>query len=516
MPGKKISFIITGLFILVLSLSSGKIWAESFGLENVQDLAQDLASKPFQDTKGNVPEVLNHLSYDQWRDIRFVPEKSLWRSEKLPFELQFFHPGLFYDRTVAINIVEQNVPHRLDFDTESFTYGRNTFAEELPSNMGYAGFRVHAAINKKSYLDEFLVFLGASYFRAVGKGQHYGLSARGLAIDTADPKGEEFPFFKEFWIKKPGKKSQNLTIYALLDSRRVTGAFCFKITPGAETVMDVNSTLFLREPVGTLGIAPLTSMFIFGENSNVLVGDDFRLEVHDSDGLMAWLNNDEWLWRPLQNPKTLTVNTFNAPDIRGMGLMQRDTEYTNYLDLEALYQSRPSAWVEPQGNWGTGNLYLVQIPSPEEIHDNIVSFWAPESSPELGQPIDYNYKIRWTPPQRITSPQGQVIFTRQAQGKKSNSHMFILEFQGGKLEDLPDDAALDANVWIGAGGKLLRKRVQRNNITGNWRLIFEVEPDSAPAFSVLLPDKRPMTEMRASLHHGLTPLTETWTYAVRF
>ncbi|MDY0275399.1 MAG: glucan biosynthesis protein G [Desulfomicrobium sp.] len=517
MQGKKMLFgFLAGLFILLFCFRPGPIWAASFGLEDIEALALDLASKPFEDTKGNVPEVLKHLSYDQWRDIRFVPEKSIWRAEKLPFELQFFHPGLFYDRTVTINIVEQNVPSRLDFDTESFTYGQNAFAQELPANMGYAGFRVHAAINKKSYLDEFLVFLGASYFRAVGKGQHYGLSARGLAIDTADPKGEEFPFFKEFWIQKPGKKSPDLTIYALLDSRRVTGAFCFKVTPGAETIMDVNSTLFLRESVTTLGIAPLTSMFIFGENSNVRVGDDFRPEVHDSDGLMALLANDEWLWRPLQNPKTLTVNTFHAPNLQGMGLMQRDTDYNNYQDLEALYQARPSAWIEPQGEWGPGSLQLVQIPSPEEIHDNIVSFWSPESLPGIGQPVRFDYKIRWTPPQRVVSPKGQVIFTRQAKGKKSNSHMFVLEFQGGKLEDLPDDAALDANVWIGAGGKLLNKRVQRNNITGSWRLIFEVEHDSAPAFSVLLPDKRPLTEMRASLHHGLTPLTETWTYAVRF
>lgn len=501
--------------ILFLSAAQAPAQAPSFGLQDVAALARDLAAKPFEDNAGQVPEVLKSISYDQWRDIRFAPDKSLWREEKLPFELQFFHPGLFYDRTVAINVVDKNVPARLAFDTGAFNYGRNNFAGQIPTDMGYAGFRVHTAINTKNYLDEFLVFLGASYFRAVGKGQNYGLSARGLAVDTAESSGEEFPFFKEFWIVKPGKKDKSIVIYALLDSRRVTGAYRFETTTGAETVLDVQSVLFLREPVARLGIAPLTSMFIFGENSNPRYTDDFRPEVHDSDGLMATFENGEWIWRPLQNPKSLTINVFDAPNIRGMGLMQRDTDYQNYLDLEAKYEGRPSAWIEPKGDWGPGKLHLVQIPSPEEIHDNIVTFWTPESTLELQQPIAFDYKIRWAPPKRVASPEGQVVFTRTGKGKKNNSRLFVLEFQGGKLEDLPDDAALDANVWVGTGGKLLEKRVSKNPVNGNWRLVFEIEHDSASALSRVLPDKRPNIEMRAILQHGLTPLTETWTYAIR-
>lgn len=502
---------------LFLFFNAGQSVAQSadFGLQDVTAIAKELAATPFQDNKGQVPQALKTISYDDWRDIRFVPEKSLWRDEKLPFELQFFHPGLFYDRTVAINVVDKNVSSRLAFDTAAFNYGKNNFAGEIPADMGYAGFRIHTAINTKNYLDEFLVFLGASYFRAVGKGQHYGLSARGLAIDTAEPTGEEFPFFKEFWIVKPGKKDKSIVIYALLDSRRVTGAFKFESTAGAETVVDVESVLFLREPVARLGIAPLTSMFIFGENSNPRVSDDFRPEVHDSDGLMAKFENDEWIWRPLQNPKSLSVNVFNAPNIRGMGLMQRDTEYMNYIDLEARYEARPSAWIEPKGNWGPGQLHLVQIPSPEEIHDNIVSFWAPETSPEPGQPVKFDYRLRWSSPKRVDSPEGQVVFTRTGKGKTETSRLFVLEFQGGKLDDLPDDAALDANVWVGLGGKLLEKHVYKNPVNDSWRLVFEIEPDSTSALSMMLPDKRPFIEMRASLQHGVTPLTETWTYAIK-
>lgn len=501
---------------LVLFLSATAAVADTFSLDTVRAMARDLAAQPFQDSKGQVPEILKTISYDDWRDIRYDPEKSLWRGEKLPFELQFFHPGLFYDRTVAINILDdKNVPNRLPFDTTAFNYGRNKFATQIPAEMGYAGFRVHAAINKKSYLDEFLVFLGASYFRAVPKGQNYGLSARGLAIDTAEASGEEFPFFKEFWIAKPGKKDKSITIFALLDSRRMTGAFKFVATPGAETAIEVESTLFPREPVAKLGIAPLTSMFIFGENSNPRLVDDFRPEVHDSDGLLARFENEEWLWRPLQNPKSLAVNVFNAPNIRGMGLMQRDENYDNYQDLEAHYQSRPSAWIEPMGDWGPGHLELVQIPSPEEIHDNIVSYWVPETPAVPGTPMNFAYRIRWASSTRVESPEGKVVMSRTAKGKAETSRMFVLEFKGGKLEDLPEGAALDANVWIGDGGKLLEKRVYKNDITGTWRLVFEIEPDSSSPLGLVLPDKRPIVEMRATLQHGVTPLTETWSYAVK-
>jgi glucans biosynthesis protein len=198
-----------------------------------------------------------------------------------------------------------------------------------------------------------------------------------------------------------------------------------------------------------------------------------------------------------------------------MGLMQRDTDFDNYLDLEARYEARPSAWIEPKGDWGPGQLHLVQIPSPEEIHDNIVTFWAPETSPAPGTPLRFDYRVRWTSPHRVTSPEGLVVFTRTAKGKSEKSRLFVLEFEGGKLDDLPDDAALDANVWVGEGGKLLEKRVYKNQVTGNWRLVFEIEPDAGSGLSLVLPDKRPFIEMRATLQHGVTPLTETWSYAIK-
>lgn len=503
--------VVTAFLLFAQAVSA--MAAQSFNLQHVQELARDLAARPFEDNRGTIPENLAQLSYDQWRDIRFSPEKSLWRSAKLPFEVQFFHPGLFYDRTVSINIVENGKPEALPFDPSAFDYGRNALAGKLPTDMNYAGFRVHTNINSKKYKDEFLVFLGASYFRAVGKGHQYGLSARGLAVDTAGPSGEEFPFFKEFWIVQPQRKDKNIVIYALMDSKRVTGAFRFTATPGQETVLNVESVFFLRAPVAKIGIAPLTSMYIFGENSPA--ADDFRPEVHDSDGLLAHLENDEWIWRPLRNPRELTINSFTAPNIRGMGLMQRDTNYDHYMDLEAHYQDRPSVWIEPVGDWGMGQLELVQIPSPEEIHDNIVSYWVPAEPLVPGTPYSFAYDMHWCWPDDTKEPYAHVTYTRHGKGRTVDSRLFVLEYAGGPLDKLPETAALDANVWIGNGGKLIEKRVYRNKLNGAWRLTFEVAPDSTSPLSMVLPDKRPLTEMRATLMHGITPITETWSYATK-
>ena len=220
-----------------------------------------------------------------------------------------------------------------------------------------------------------VTFLGASYFRGLAKGQKYGLSARGLAINTAEMIGEEFPIFKEFWLQKPKTKDKVITLYALLDSKSVSGAYRFEIIPGANTIMNIEAHLFPRENIQKIGIAPLTSMFLFGEN-NKNDFDDFRLEVHDSDGLLVHNGHGEWLWRPLDNSKKLRISSFVDNGVKGFGLLQRDRDLSNYQDFEANYQSRPSAWVEPLENWNDGYVQLVEIPSRQEIHDNIVAYWV--------------------------------------------------------------------------------------------------------------------------------------------
>ena len=278
----------------------------------------------------------------------------MWRNLKLPFEIMFFHRGWFYEDPVTIREITSQGVSDVAFDPDAFDYGQNKIDRGEIKGMGFAGFRVHFPVNTPAYKDEVLVFLGASYFRGLGQGQRFGLSARGLAIDTAENSGEEFPRFVEFWIERPGATAKELTIYALLDSPRATGAYRFVLAAGQRRrSLDVDAKLFLRKNVAKLGLAPLTSMFFFGGNQRP-GRDDYRPEVHDSDGLSIREAGGGWVWRPLVNPKRLLVTSFALSDPGGFGLMQRGRSFERYQDLEARYDLRPSAWVEPKGSWGPG------------------------------------------------------------------------------------------------------------------------------------------------------------------
>ncbi|MGH8712404.1 MAG: glucan biosynthesis protein G, partial [Casimicrobiaceae bacterium] len=305
----------------------------AFGFDDVAKLAADRAATSFKISTAKLPPALARLDYDHFRDIRFKPERSLWRAEGLPFELAFFHEGLNFRDPVKISEIVGNTVREIRFDPASFDYGANNIDPREMASLGFAGFRVHYAINSPKYKDEILVFLGASYFRALGKGQRYGLSARGLAVDTALASGEEFPRFVEFWIRRPAAGASELTIYALLDSRRMTGAYAFVVKPGTDTAVDVKARIYTREYVSKPGFAPLTSMFFFGENQHP-ARDDYRPEVHDSDGLSIASGTGEWIWRPLVNPKRLLVTSFALTNPAGFGLLQRDRDFEHYEDLE--------------------------------------------------------------------------------------------------------------------------------------------------------------------------------------
>jgi glucans biosynthesis protein len=509
------------LLLLVLSpfLCGNTVYAKKtnsrpFTIEEVIRKARDLAGKPYQEPP-KVSDQLLKMGYDAWRDIRFRPEKSIWRGKALPFELQFFHPGFYYDRTVSIHLVEKGKVKTLSGTKEMFDYGKNQFTPSMPEKIGLAGFRVHGPIKTTTYYDEIITFLGASYLRALGRNHNYGLSARGLAVDTASPKGEEFPWFREFWIVQPSPHSKYLQIYALLDSQRVTGAFAYRVIPGITTVVKVESTLFFREPVAKLGIGPLTSMFFLGENTSPRKFDDFRPEVHDSDGLQILLANGEWLWRPLQNPSSLQVSGFNAPDVRGFGLIQRDRKFRSYQDLETRYEKRPSVWVVPRGKWGPGRVELVQIPTLDNIHDNIVAYWVPSAQPTPGKPLKISYEMRWMDADRILPPLGYVTSSRSGNEPAKGTRIFVLEFNGKPLRRLPPNAPVKPDVWVGEGGKLIDQQALRNPVTHTWRLAFRVQLDETSTLEQMLPHKRPPVEIRAALKLGDKVLSETWSYAYK-
>ena len=501
-------------FILPQGLLSAAETKQVFGLQNVINKAQDLAKKPFQERPAQMPEFLLKLKYDEWREIRFDPEKALWLKEKLPFTLQFFHPGLYYTKTVNIYTVDSTAVQPVPFSADLFNYGKNDFKDRVPANTGFAGFRIHFPINVDAYRDEVAVFLGASYFRAVAKKQTYGLSARGLAIDTGLPSGEEFPSFTDFWIVKPEANAKRLTVYALLDSVSVTGAYRFVILPGKETVFEVTSRLFLRKSVEKIGIAPLTSMFFYGENVSQRPIDDFRPEIHDSDGLSIATRSGEWIWRPLYNPRTLLMTSFDAPDPAGFGLIQRDLDFDHYQDLEARYETRPSIWISPTGKWGPGRVELIQIPTDKEINDNIIAFWVPERLPGKNQPIWFSYRMIWHYPGPSRPPAGHVVATRIAKGRNDKTRMFVIDFAGERLDSLPADKPLTAVVTVEPRAKLIEQQLYKNGATGGWRLAFQIGfEDPSPLEKVLPAIRRPVVELRAFLKLGDNALTETWSYA---
>jgi glucans biosynthesis protein len=474
----------------------------AFGLDDVAKQAEAQAKLPFRDPSGEVPRWLTAISYDQWRDVRFRPELALWRDAKIPFEVQFFHPGLFYDRTVQVHVVDAQGIHPVPFNPSNFDYGRNDFGSRVPQDLGYAGLRLHYPIKKRDYKDEVIVFLGASYFRAVGRDEVYGLSARALAVDTASPTGEEFPFFREFWLERPGPGAKAMVVYALLDSRRLTGAYRFAVYPGAETRVDIQSRIFFRAPVEKLGIGPLTSMFYHGENT-VLDFEDFRPEVHDSDGLALHSSTGEWLWRPIDNRRRLEVSSFDLPDPKGFGLLQRDRDFDHYQDLEARYDLRPSAWVEPVGSWGRGRIELVEIPTDDEVNDNVAMYWVPEARAAPGEPAEYDYTLHWFNELPDQPPGGRVASTRL--DRRDDTWRFVVDFVGKELSALPPETVLQAVVTMGSGspddGEIVEQFVEKNPVTGGFRLVFRVRPG-----------RREPLPVRAFLQQGTGALTETWSY----
>jgi glucans biosynthesis protein len=476
----------------------------AFEFADVRQLAQQRARRDYRAPDDRLPRALAQLTYDQYRDIRFRPESALWHGQSL-FEVQFFHRG--YRTTQRVNLFEVSggSVSPIAYNPQYFTFGRLLKPPQETATLGYAGFRVHYPLQTPAYKDELIAFLGASYFRVLGRSQHYGASARGLAIDTGEPGGEEFPVFTDFWLVRPQPAERALTLYALLDSRSIVGAYQFQVRPGGVTQVEVHSVLYPRRAITRLGVAPLTSMFLYGEDGARRF-DDYRPQVHDSDGYMTQTGHGQWIWRPLANPHELHVNVFMDDNPRGFGLMQRERDFVHYQDAESQFQARPSYWVEPLGNWGKGGVELVEIPSDEEIHDNIVAFWVPDQPVVAGKALSFDYllsaySVRWP-------PGGRVIATRTGNPAVGDSRAHfgagarrvVVDFAGGELDGLAASQPVKAETTAD-NGQIEAVTVQRLSPSGAWRVAFVATPRA----------KKPM-----DLHCYLTlrgeVLTETWVY----
>ncbi|MDF3160329.1 glucan biosynthesis protein G [Pseudomonas proteolytica] len=488
--------LVTGSALFCL-FGAGQLWA--FSLDDVSAKAKELAGQKYEAPRSNLPNEFREMKFADYQKIRFRNEKAEWADQKTPFKLSFYHQGMHFDTPVKINEITATDVQEIKYDPTRFDFGDVTFDPKATDQLGYAGFRVLYPINKDDKQDEIMTMLGASYFRVVGKDQVYGLSARGMAIDTALPSGEEFPRFTEFWIERPKPGDKHLVIFALLDSPRATGAYRLILRPGTDTIVDVKSQMFLRDKVSKLGVAPLTSMFLFGANqpSKVL---NYRRELHDSSGLSIHAGNGEWIWRPLNNPKHLSVSNFSVENPRGFGLLQRGRNFSQYEDLDDNYDKRPSAWIEPEGDWGKGSVDLVEIPTADETNDNIVAFWSPAELPKPGEPLDIAYRLHWTlndapfhspdsawvkQTLRSTGDVKQSNLIRQPDG----SVAYLVDFEGPSLKALKPDAAVRSQVSVGENGEVVENSVRYNPHTKGWRLTLRLK----------IKDAGKPTEMRAAL-----------------
>ncbi|NDL71590.1 glucan biosynthesis protein [Vreelandella alkaliphila] len=468
--------------------------------------AQALADAPYQAPQESLPSALKTLDYDAYRQIRFEPERAYWHGES-PFSMQLFHSGFLFQTPITLNVIEDGESSPLPFSSDDFQYDGDAshLLEHDLTGSGHAGFRLHYPINTDDYADEFAVFLGASYFRLVGRDQAYGLSTRGLAIDTALASGEEFPEFREFWLYKPDENSDSITLLALMDSPSLSGAYRIRLTPGENTEAEIEAELFARSDIEKLGVAPLTSMFAFGEMSAERP-DDFRPQVHDSDGLLIQTGADEWIWRPLQNPSSVRVSAFMDSAPNGFGLMQRERDFGRYLDLEAHYHRRASQWVEPLDDWGPGHVELVEIPTPDETHDNIVAYWVAEEALKAGESRRLHYRTYTLNEQPAAHQLGSVIRTRhgsaavpgEADSPSADQRQFVVDFQGGKLDDISSSDVVELDISV-LNGEILLPQVKTLPNNGK-RATFRLPPNTAPS------------DIRLRLIHDGDPITETWNY----
>jgi len=483
--------------------------AQTFNFAWLKGQARWLASHSFQTSSDPPPPVMQSLSYDAYQSIRFRADHALWADAGLAFRLQFFQVGRNFTEPVHLHEIVDGRAREILYDPGMFDWQKSGVDPAVMKNRsGFAGFRVQFVTNWKA---DVAAFLGASYFRAVGGDtRQYGLSARGLAVDTAFPRPEEFPRFTSFWFERPAKDSGMLTLYALLDSPSVAGALRIQLAPGGTQVMNIDSALYPRKPIERLGIAPLTSMFCYGKNDR-RSANDWRPEIHDSDGLSLWTGAGEWIWRPLVNPAQLHLNSYFDENPHGFGLLQRDRNFDHYQDDGVYYDRRPSLWVEPvlgpNGGWGKGAVQLVEIPTVDETFDNIVVFWNPLDKPKPGQELLFSYRLYWGTKMPYSSPLGICIATRTGIGgtvgvpRQYYSWHFAVDFAGGELAALAKDAVIEA-VITASRGQMEHVTAHYVEEFNGYRALFDIKPD----------DSVEPIDLRLYLRMEGRALTETWIY----
>jgi glucans biosynthesis protein len=477
-----------------------------FDYARLKGLARTRAAQPYVTTAHKIPPAIAALDWDHWQAIRFRDERSLWAADGLRFQVRFAHLGYTLERPVRMYEVLNGAAREITFEPALFDYSRaGVRPASVPVNVGFGGFRI---LHHTDWVRDVAAFQGASYFRAVTGDMQFGMSQRGLAINTGMPQPEEFPDFVAYYLERPAKDSSRLTVYGLLDSPSATGAYRFIIDVADTQVMDIDAALYPRRVIERIGIAPGTSMFMVGKNDKRIV-DDWRPEIHDSDGLQIWNGAGEWIWRPLVNPGGVRVNTFMDEAPRGFGLMQRERQFSQYQDDGVFYEKRPSVWVEPKAGWRKGAVVLVEIPTPDETNDNIVAFWTPEDKPQPGQEYLYGYRLYWC----RDNPHGPKLAVTRATrtgiggvigAKRTHfSWRFVVDFTGGDLVGLGEHARV-APIINASRGKIELASARRIvPHPTEWRVIFDL---------ALADDSTEPVNLRLFLSLDGQALSETWLY----
>jgi periplasmic glucans biosynthesis protein len=478
---------------------------QPFDYARLKGLARAMAATAYKAPSSVLPSSIANLTWDQWESITFRTDHSLWADEGLRFQARFLHLGFTVRKPVRMFSVENGVAQQLAFDPALFDYTRSGVnPRRLPPDLGFAGFKL---LFQTDLQRDIAVWQGASYFRAVDGDMQYGMSQRGLAIDTGMAKPEEFPDFIAYYLERPQKDSSTCTVYGLLDSPSITGAYRFIVNVAANLVMDIDAALYPRKQIERLGIAPGTSMFYYDE-SNRWVSNDWRPAIHDSDGLQLYTGNGEWLWRPLVNPPVVRVNSYFDDGPRGFGLMQRDRNFADYQDDGVFYNLRPSVWVEPKSNWGRGAVILVEIPTIDETSDNIVAFWNPAEKPQAGQELLFGYRLYWCRYNPLHCKLAQVVATRDGIGgvvgqkRPYFSWRFVVDFAGGDFSMLGEDAHVVPIVSATRGQVEITSARPLRQISG-WRAMFDLKPTDESTEPI---------NLRLFLALNGQPLTETWIY----